>query len=159
MALNGNFPRNTPPPTQDFHVHPHACLLCAQRKVKCDKLSPCSNCKKSSSACEYREHARPNRRSKRMIPEDDLHWRLDRAERLLKTHRIHYESDQEPHSDDQPTSPRSTANRVGEIRASPAPSHRPRYESDQETRQLITEGYNSRFIEKSVVASSGMGES
>ena len=32
-----------------------ACVLCAKRKVRCDREDPCSNCKKRNQNCLYHE--------------------------------------------------------------------------------------------------------
>jgi hypothetical protein len=49
-----------------------SCILCRQRKVRCDKESPCSNCRNANLACRY-PSADPVPRWAR---------RLDRIERL-----------------------------------------------------------------------------
>ncbi|KAF2232447.1 hypothetical protein EV356DRAFT_560437 [Viridothelium virens] len=66
--------------TQSF-----ACVLCSQRKIKCDRVQPCSRCVKSRAECVYRAPDPPKRR-KRKEPEGDeeLRGRLHDYERLLK---------------------------------------------------------------------------
>ncbi len=61
----------------------HACVLCQQRKVKCDRTVPCSACTKSRVECVYRDLAPPRRR-KRRTPEDLLIAKVKRYEELLK---------------------------------------------------------------------------
>lgn len=34
-------------------LHPRSCVVCRQRKVKCDRQQPCSNCNRSKCACVY----------------------------------------------------------------------------------------------------------
>lgn len=61
----------------------YSCLLCQQRKVKCDKKDPCSACSKARVICNFRPPATPRRRKKRSH-EEELLERLDRYEQLLK---------------------------------------------------------------------------
>ena len=60
-----------------------SCVLCQQRKVKCDRQEPCSTCTKSHAQCIYRPSAPPRRR-KRREPEEGLRARLSRLEELLR---------------------------------------------------------------------------
>ncbi|KAF2101807.1 hypothetical protein NA57DRAFT_9916, partial [Rhizodiscina lignyota] len=60
----------------------NSCLVCQQRKVKCDRTVPCSNCRKSEKRCEYKAPLPPKRRS-RKAPELGLHARVRRYEQLL----------------------------------------------------------------------------
>jgi len=63
-----------------------SCELCRERKVKCDKLTPCTNCTKSGAECVaiHRKrlprgrHARPHAN-----PDDDLKKRIHRLESLI----------------------------------------------------------------------------
>ncbi|KAI5457493.1 fungal-specific transcription factor domain-containing protein [Mariannaea sp. PMI_226] len=58
-----------------------ACVLCQQRKIKCDKGAPCSNCEKIGARCtpSTPAPARKKRRTNR-----DLRERLAKCEALLK---------------------------------------------------------------------------
>lgn len=60
----------------------HSCLLCQQRKVRCDKAKPCGNCVKAGVDCRVIPPQPPRRRKKR-VPERDLVERLRRYESLL----------------------------------------------------------------------------
>ncbi|KAF2831472.1 hypothetical protein CC86DRAFT_463354 [Ophiobolus disseminans] len=42
-------------------THAQACRPCAKRKVRCDKLEPCSNCKRRTDRCVYPTEAPSNR--------------------------------------------------------------------------------------------------
>ncbi|CAJ2508055.1 Uu.00g092410.m01.CDS01 [Anthostomella pinea] len=57
-----------------------ACVLCQNRKIKCDRNSPCSNCIKANVACTPSVPA-PARKRRR--PNQDLQQRLARCEELL----------------------------------------------------------------------------
>lgn len=64
----------------------HPCLLCQQRKVRCDRNEPCSNCVKAGvSKCEAAPQYPPRKRKKR-FPEAELLARLRRYERHLKNY-------------------------------------------------------------------------
>ncbi|KAH7131575.1 fungal-specific transcription factor domain-containing protein [Dactylonectria estremocensis] len=62
-----------------------SCVLCQQRKIKCDKGSPCSNCDKVGAICTPSTPA-PVRKSRRT--NRDLRERLAKCEALLKQHEI-----------------------------------------------------------------------
>ncbi|KAF2014532.1 hypothetical protein BU24DRAFT_348913 [Aaosphaeria arxii CBS 175.79] len=61
-----------------------SCVLCSQRKVKCDKApGGCSNCTKSRVSCVYKTPAPPRRR-KKGLRELDTHTRLRIYEDALR---------------------------------------------------------------------------
>lgn len=47
-------------------LQPLSCLRCAQRKVRCDRVVPCSNCIKHESICEFPQ-PRTERRKRRRV--------------------------------------------------------------------------------------------
>ncbi|SPO05646.1 uncharacterized protein DNG_08333 [Cephalotrichum gorgonifer] len=49
---------------------PRSCHRCKQRKVRCDKKSPCSPCRRAGGACEYPPPGPRTRRSKQTIMAD-----------------------------------------------------------------------------------------
>ncbi|KAI1498481.1 fungal-specific transcription factor domain-containing protein [Biscogniauxia marginata] len=57
-----------------------ACVLCQNRKIRCDRNSPCSNCIKANVACTP---STPAPARKRRRPNQDLQQRLARCEELL----------------------------------------------------------------------------
>lgn len=63
-------------------LHKHSCVVCATRKIKCDRKEPCGNCVKGKSQCIFRNPAPPRRRKKGAAQNDVLE-RLKRAEELL----------------------------------------------------------------------------
>lgn len=70
--------------------HKHSCLLCARRKIKCDKQDPkCSNCTKSQAECVYQAPPPPQRNRKRQADEE-LIARLNHYEELLRSHKIDF---------------------------------------------------------------------
>jgi hypothetical protein len=66
----------------------NACSLCARRKVKCDKLEPCSNCLKARAQCVYEAPA-PYRPRKRAA-DGELLARLARYEDLMRQHNVDF---------------------------------------------------------------------
>lgn len=93
-------PNQTPshPPLQ--HQYPDmaikltrgtSCVLCQQRKVRCDKNKPCANCVKARVECRVVPPQPPRRRKKR-LQEKDLVDRLRKYEVLLSENNIKFES-------------------------------------------------------------------
>ena len=68
-----------------------ACVLCAQRKLKCDRNTPCANCVKSRTQC-LASTPRPLGRRKRKFPEQQLLERLRKYEDLLRKNNIAFEA-------------------------------------------------------------------
>ena len=64
-----------------------ACVLCQQRKVKCDRRSPCKNCVRTGAQCI----AADARQRRRRFPERELLERLRRYEELLRRNNIQFE--------------------------------------------------------------------
>jgi Fungal Zn(2)-Cys(6) binuclear cluster domain len=66
-----------------------ACVLCQQRKVKCDRKFPCTNCIKSRAQCVPATKVARQRR--RRFPERELLERLRKYEDLLRQNSIKFE--------------------------------------------------------------------
>jgi hypothetical protein len=78
-------------------LHQISCILCRQRKVKCDKLQRCSNCVKTGVECVYQAPARPRRRigngkSPEDVSREELILRVRRYEALFRKHGLHFEA-------------------------------------------------------------------
>ncbi|KAF4632699.1 hypothetical protein G7Y89_g5427 [Cudoniella acicularis] len=101
-----------------------ACILCQQRKVKCDRKIPCKNCIKSRAQCVPATLA--PRQRKRRFPEKELLERLRKYEDLLRQNHIKFEP---LHKDS-----------VGE-KESPNPDGG--YDSDDEQRGAVAADYSS----------------
>jgi len=84
----------TTTPTATKITRGHSCILCQQRKVKCDRQKPCSNCVKARVECIPSVPTAPRRR-RRKFSEQDLATRLKRCEQLLKKHGVKLEDDAE----------------------------------------------------------------
>jgi hypothetical protein len=63
----------------------HPCVLCQQRKVKCDRNDPCANCVKARVECVSPTTLPPKRRKKR-FPEAELLARLRKYEDHLRSY-------------------------------------------------------------------------
>lgn len=72
----------------------HSCILCQQRKVRCDRQKPCSNCIKARAECVQSTPTLPRRRRKKAT-DTDLMAKIRRYEQLLKTHGLKTEEDGE----------------------------------------------------------------
>ncbi|KAK3898374.1 hypothetical protein C8A05DRAFT_19031 [Staphylotrichum tortipilum] len=68
----------------------HSCVLCQQRKVRCDKQKPCANCVKAQVECRV-VPPQPPRRRKKKPHERDLIDRLRRYETLMSQHGVAFE--------------------------------------------------------------------
>ncbi|KAL3955452.1 hypothetical protein ACCO45_011015 [Purpureocillium lilacinum] len=68
-----------------------SCVLCQQRKVRCDKNKPCANCVKAGVECKVVPPAPPRRRKKR-LQEKDLIDRLKKYETLLSEHGVKFDA-------------------------------------------------------------------
>jgi hypothetical protein len=66
-----------------------ACILCQQRKIKCDRIFPCANCTKSSTRCVPAGDLPRQRR--RRFPERELLDRLRHYENILRQHNLDIE--------------------------------------------------------------------
>src|SRR5450432_2958942 len=64
-----------------------SCVMCQQRKVKCNREFPCSNCIKSGNEC-IKSVPAPPRRKKRKVPQSELTAKIKHYERLLKGHGV-----------------------------------------------------------------------
>ncbi|KAK0647976.1 Transcription factor vrtR1 [Lasiodiplodia hormozganensis] len=82
-------PTTSPPSSQPRKAQRVlACVLCQQRKIKCNRKFPCSNCIRSKASCVP---ATVNPRRKRRFPERELLDRLNRYEDLLRQNNVKFE--------------------------------------------------------------------
>jgi len=80
---------HSPQPTDLKPRRLPACVLCQQRKVKCDHKYPCATCVKARVQCVPANQV--SRRRKRRFPERELLERLRKYEGLLSQHNIKFE--------------------------------------------------------------------
>jgi hypothetical protein len=127
---------------------PFSCLTCRQRKVKCDRSNPCSNCVKTGTQCSFIPPVR-GKRKRIKSPREGLHAKLKRYEELLKSYGANIEPsdngdgsevegaselDLEMHEDAEPR----TKKRDGPITF------------DETNRRLITKNGSTRYFDKYV---------
>jgi hypothetical protein len=67
-----------------------ACVLCQQRKVKCDRKFPCANCVRADAQCVPASTLAPRQRRRR-FPERELLERLRYYEGLLRQNNINFD--------------------------------------------------------------------
>jgi len=127
-----------------------SCIRCFERKVKCDKENPCSNCVKSRVECVFRVPPAPRRRKKRP-QEEILLARLRQCEDLLRSKGIEVDTSESPVQASAPSrdttlpSPDtglSGDRPTGPVVFFPGP--------DARTGQLIVDHGKSRFIENNL---------
>ena len=90
MSFSAANPAVSPSPNSDRHEglqsrRKHPCVLCQQRKVKCDRNDPCANCVKARVECVSPTTLPPRRRKKR-FPEAELLARLRKYEDHLRSY-------------------------------------------------------------------------
>ncbi|KAH6631602.1 fungal-specific transcription factor domain-containing protein [Chaetomium tenue] len=100
MASGQPLPDPPPPPSPPRAPAPepaamkltrgHSCVLCQQRKVRCDKQKPCANCVKAHVECRV-VPPQPPRRRKKKPHERDLIDRLRKYESLLSQHGVNFD--------------------------------------------------------------------
>jgi hypothetical protein len=74
-------------PTPEIRVRPYrkACIACRDRKVKCDKQAPCSNCQKLLLECSFPSPFRPSsRQPKGSVAEKSKESETELLERIKK---------------------------------------------------------------------------
>ena len=64
-------------------LNPRSCVTCRRRKVRCDKIEPCTNCQKAGIECVFPQPGRAPRRSKKP-PDAELLARLRRLEGVVQ---------------------------------------------------------------------------
>lgn len=80
---------SVPTPLRDPHgrvLNPRSCVTCRKRKVKCDKLHPCSNCARAHIECVFPTPGRAPRKPRKVSDSRDaeLLARLRRLEGVVK---------------------------------------------------------------------------
>jgi len=85
MSTTGDNRSKSPSGTDTQNRKKHPCVLCQQRKVKCDRNDPCQNCTKARTEC-IPASALPPRRRKKRFAEAELLARLRKYEEHLKAY-------------------------------------------------------------------------
>ncbi|EXJ90761.1 hypothetical protein A1O1_03865 [Capronia coronata CBS 617.96] len=125
-----------------------SCIRCFERKVKCDKQNPCSNCVKSKVECVFRVPPAPRRR-KRRPPEEILLARLKKCEELLQTMGVDVDSSSTPTISPATTNDAQTS--ASQLGAEPTYSRHGLFTAPgSNSGQLIVDRGKSRFIENNL---------
>ncbi|EHK20419.1 uncharacterized protein TRIVIDRAFT_192982 [Trichoderma virens Gv29-8] len=93
-ASQGRPPQQSPPaidPSVIKLTRGTSCVLCQQRKVRCDKNKPCANCVKAGAECRVVAPQPPRRRRKK-LQEKDLLERLRKYETLLAQNGVKFDA-------------------------------------------------------------------
>lgn len=126
----------------------HSCLVCRQRKIRCDRRNPCSNCVKNTQQCSFVAPTR-GKRKRTKPPREGLHAKIKRYEELLKSYGVNIEpcdSDGDGGSDweEEAGSHQSVLPTPVETRT---PNEPPFYPLQQKARLIHKEG-SSRYMER-----------
>ncbi|KAH0837600.1 C6 transcription factor [Fonsecaea pedrosoi] len=90
QSLNSPIPIATAPPSSPGKPkRVLACVLCQQRKVKCDRIFPCANCVRSRVQCVPSPLLK--RRLRRRPPQKELLERIAKYEDLLRQNNVKFE--------------------------------------------------------------------
>ena len=71
-------------------IQKHSCVACARRKVKCDRLIPCSHCFRGHRECIYGAPA-PSQRHRKRPPDEDLLSKINEYEELLRKNNVEFQ--------------------------------------------------------------------
>jgi hypothetical protein len=71
-------------PGPEPNLKSYSCLICRQRKVKCNRQIPCNNCIKSEKQCSFIPPVRGKRKKIKPVTEG-LHAKVRRYEELLRS--------------------------------------------------------------------------
>jgi hypothetical protein len=111
-------------------LNPRSCVTCRRRKVRCDKLMPCSNCTKNKIPCIFpapgRAPRRPRPKDPNAPPKNSTERELELMKRLRKLEnivedlsgQIEVESGSGRHHSSAGNSPEATADATGHPSAS-----------------------------------------
>ncbi len=143
-----------------------SCLVCRQRKVRCDHAQPCGNCRRAKIDCEYVAPVR-GKRKRANAPRETLHAKLRRYEDMLKTRGVDVaeptsavraaSQDGVSESNDTVESPTSlSVPTPGEEPAAPMGFRSALIKTPGTGPRLVTKEGNTRYYEKYVSASNAI---
>jgi len=122
-------------------IYNFSCLTCRQRKVRCDKHHPCSQCVRLEKPCSFVPPVRGKRRRK--PPKEGLHAKLRRYEELLRSYGAKIE----------PTNDTEISDDISEQDINMNDDTSPHINDNNETfphSRLITKDGTSRYFDKYV---------
>lgn len=98
-SRNARQPSAPPTPSR---LHPYSCLSCRRKKKKCDRISPCTNCRTLGVECLYVPR-RPSTRQPAFMAVSERIRHLEHVINHMKKHLdralIPEETESSPHSD------------------------------------------------------------
>ena len=147
-----------PPPPAYKITRGHSCILCQQRKVRCDRQKPCANCIKARAECVPSAPTLPRRR-RRKVAETDLAGRLKRAEDLLRKNGVRIDDEDEEDHDEQPFSKKPEPEKILSLDV-PRRPHHPHghgHGHNAPPGALFKDKENSHYVERYVQARNLMG--
>jgi Fungal Zn(2)-Cys(6) binuclear cluster domain len=130
-----------------------SCLICRQRKVKCDRRNPCTNCVRAAKECSFVAPVR-GRRKRRKTPKEGLHARLRRYEDLLRSYGARIESPDDADGSDVETESDLDVDMVDDS-ASSCKQPNNLFAFDESKPKLVTMDGSSRYFDKCVPSCSG----
>ncbi len=135
----------------DDQLKPYSCLICRQRKVKCDRRSPCVNCVKAGSSCSFVPPVRGKRKRTKPVPEG-MHAKLQRYEGMLKEYgaKLNRQSDDDDDDDEEGSDVETPATSAAATNPSPfqvEDAGQPASTPVTNPKLVVKEG-SSRYFEK-----------
>lgn len=134
-----NSPALTASPAGEGSSQKYSCVICSQRKVRCDRNDPCGGCVKAHAQCVY-VAPQPPRRGKRKTAEELQVTRQKRVQGALQS------SDATSHDANQD----SAGLRGGHGGAGNNVDDSNTKHADPESGKLVVQGGRSKYIVKSV---------
>lgn len=101
-----NVEHHIPTSSSGPQLNKRSCSRCSQRKVRCDKVYPCSACVKAEVQCIFPGPKRA-RRTLNRPPVSELLTRLKLLEEEVRQLRHNPDTDHTPESDDHPNLPKT----------------------------------------------------
>lgn len=125
-----------------------SCLTCRQRKIKCDRRSPCSHCVKASTQCSFIPPVRGKRKVTKP-PKEGLHSKLKRYEAMLKSYGAKIEpSDDENASDAEAASQADTEMAEAEGTTPHKKTSGEDFTFEKSKSRLVSKDGSSRYFDK-----------
>jgi hypothetical protein len=128
-----------------------SCILCKQRKIRCDRQAPCSACVRAHAQCVRQSPAPPRRRRKKKDSDLNLEAKIERYEKLLREYRVAVPDPESEGDGDSPTRAQAIESTIESYRNSAAESDKrtkPLRALDIERGKMITENGRSRYFER-----------
>lgn len=140
-AGTANANANSPQSAQPAHLR--SCVLCRQRKVKCDRRQPCSNCVRARASCVHPPGAGRAAKRPRQAVDTKVLDRLSHLETTIR--RLQKQAKDREADSHTPESITSESVRTGENKG-PVDDATQRTETASELGRLVVEESQSRYV-------------